>query len=53
MAADEVMTVLTDAARAEGTTLLVVTHEPRVAAWAGREVILRDGRVSSLGAVAR
>jgi putative ABC transport system ATP-binding protein len=53
MAADEVMTVLTDAARAEGTTLLVVTHEPRVAAWAGREVVLRDGRVSSLGAVAR
>ena len=46
------MAVLTEVARAEGTTMLVVTHEPRVAAYAGREVVLRDGRVAPLGMVA-
>ena len=28
-----------------GTTVVLVTHEPRVAAYADREVIVRDGRV--------
>jgi putative ABC transport system ATP-binding protein len=32
---------------AEGTTLLLVTHDARVAAYAGRAIILRDGRVTS------
>jgi len=43
-----VMELLVTAARQDGTTVVLVTHEPRVAAYAGREVMVRDGRVSSL-----
>jgi putative ABC transport system ATP-binding protein len=43
-----VMELLVDAARQEGTTVLLVTHEARVAAYADREVIVRDGLVSTL-----
>jgi putative ABC transport system ATP-binding protein len=43
-----VMEMLVTAARQDGTTVVLVTHEPRVAAYAGREVIVRDGLVSSL-----
>lgn len=32
-------------ARAVGTAVLLVTHEARVASWAGREIQLRDGFV--------
>ena len=51
VAGEEVMTMLTSVARAERTTILLVTHEPRVAAYAGREVVLRDGRVAPVGMV--
>jgi putative ABC transport system ATP-binding protein len=44
---EHVMNLLVAAAREQGTTVIVVTHEPRVAAYAGREVIVRDGKVSS------
>ena len=40
-----VMDLLVTAAREQGTTVVLVTHEPRVAAYADREVIVRDGRV--------
>jgi putative ABC transport system ATP-binding protein len=40
---DAVMELLTDAARERGTSVLVATHEPRVAAHADRTVLLRDG----------
>ena len=49
---EHVMDLLVNAARAEGTTVVLVTHEPRVAAYAGREVVVRDGRVHSLTAEA-
>jgi putative ABC transport system ATP-binding protein len=42
-----VMGLLTKAAREQGTTLILVTHESRVAAYADREVIVRDGKVTS------
>jgi putative ABC transport system ATP-binding protein len=42
-----VMGLLTRAAREEGSTVILVTHEPRVAAYADREVIVRDGHVTS------
>jgi putative ABC transport system ATP-binding protein len=42
-----VMDLLTRAAREQGSTVLLVTHEPRVAAYADREVVVRDGRVDS------
>jgi putative ABC transport system ATP-binding protein len=38
---------LTTVARTRGTTVVLVTHEPRVAAYADREVIVRDGNVAS------
>jgi putative ABC transport system ATP-binding protein len=43
-----VMDLLTAAAREHGTTVVLVTHEARVAAYADREVIVRDGTVSTL-----
>jgi putative ABC transport system ATP-binding protein len=36
----------------QGRTIVVVTHEPAVAAWADRVVVLRDGRVLTHFAVA-
>jgi putative ABC transport system ATP-binding protein len=45
---EHVMDLLSSAAREQGTTVILVTHEPRVAAYADREVIVRDGRVTSL-----
>jgi putative ABC transport system ATP-binding protein len=47
---EQVMDHLVDAARAAGTTVILVTHEPRVAAYADREVIVRDGVVHALTA---
>ena len=43
-----VMELLVGAARRDGTTVVLVTHEPRVAAYADREVVVRDGVVTSL-----
>lgn len=45
---EHVMELLVGLAREEGTTVVVVTHDARVAACADREVIVRDGRVTSL-----
>lgn len=45
---EHVMNLLVAAAREEGTTVILITHEPRVAAYADREVIVRDGRVNAL-----
>ena len=47
---EQVMDLLVGAAREEGTTVILVTHEPRVAAYADREVVVRDGKVHSLTA---
>jgi putative ABC transport system ATP-binding protein len=43
-----VMDLLTAAARERGTTVILVTHDARVAAYADREVIVRDGKVGTL-----
>jgi putative ABC transport system ATP-binding protein len=42
------MELMVAAAREQGTTVILVTHEARVAAYADREVTVRDGKVSSL-----
>jgi putative ABC transport system ATP-binding protein len=47
---ERVMDLLVGAAREQGTTVVLVTHEPRVAAYADREVIVRDGQVRGLDA---
>jgi putative ABC transport system ATP-binding protein len=44
---ERVMELLAGAARDQGTTVVLVTHEARVAAYADREVIVRDGKVTS------
>jgi putative ABC transport system ATP-binding protein len=45
---EHVMNLLVQAAREQGSTVVLVTHEARVAAYADREVIVRDGKVSTL-----
>jgi putative ABC transport system ATP-binding protein len=47
LAGEQVMDLLVLAAREHGVTVVLVTHEPRVAAYADREVIVRDGRVNA------
>ncbi|MEV1201858.1 ABC transporter ATP-binding protein [Microbispora rosea] len=42
---EHVMDLLVGLAREEGATVIVVTHDARVAACADREVVVRDGRV--------
>src|SRR5580658_2354134 len=42
---ESVMNLLVDSARAEGTTVVLVTHDARVAAYADREAMVRDGIV--------
>jgi putative ABC transport system ATP-binding protein len=48
---ETVMGLLLDAARAEGTTVVIVSHDARVAAYAERQVIVRDGVVRELTGV--
>jgi putative ABC transport system ATP-binding protein len=45
-----VMGLLVGAAHEEGLTVILVTHEPRVAAFADREVIVRDGAIAPTAA---
>ncbi|GID97963.1 ABC transporter ATP-binding protein [Amorphoplanes digitatis] len=52
LTSEQVMDLLVDSAREQGTTVVLVTHEPRVAAYADREVIVRDGKAHALTAEA-
>lgn len=45
MNSEAVMTLLMELVRTHGMTVLIVTHEPAVAAYADSEVIVRDGRL--------
>ena len=49
---EHVMNLLTSAAREQGATVIIVTHDARVAAYAAREVVVRDGKVGTLTGVA-
>jgi putative ABC transport system ATP-binding protein len=44
---ENVMDLLVDTVRAEGATVVIVTHDARVAAHADRRVTVRDGQVLS------
>ena len=44
---ERVMELLVALAREEGTTVVIVTHDARIAAYSDREVLVRDGRVTS------
>ncbi len=47
LAGEAVMELLVSSAGEEGVTVVLVTHEPRVAAYASREVMVRDGRTGN------
>jgi putative ABC transport system ATP-binding protein len=42
---DRVVELLSDLAREQGVTVVMVTHEPRFASYTDRVVFLRDGRI--------
>ena len=42
---EKVLTALVRLARTQGTAVLLVTHDARVAGYADREVVLRDGEL--------
>ena len=48
LASEQVMELLVDLAHEQGSTVVLVTHDPRIAAYAEREVMVRDGKVSSV-----
>ncbi|MGW5215677.1 ABC transporter ATP-binding protein [Streptomyces sp. NPDC004051] len=48
LAGEQVMTALAHTAREAGTAVLLITHDAQVAAYADREVQLRDGTVTPL-----
>ena len=52
LAGEKVMDLLVQLAREQGSTVMLVTHDARVAAYADRKVMVRDGLVSvDLGSV--
>jgi putative ABC transport system ATP-binding protein len=46
-----VMELLVSTARRQGSSVVLVTHEPQVAAYADREVVVRDGRLAHAAAL--
>jgi putative ABC transport system ATP-binding protein len=52
LAGETVMELLTGAAREHGVAMLLVTHEPRIAAYAARELFVRDGATADVVAAA-
>ncbi|MEV4198574.1 ABC transporter ATP-binding protein [Micromonospora globbae] len=49
LAGEQLLTTLVRLSREKGTSVVLVTHEPRIAAYADREVVLRDGTVDHSG----
>jgi putative ABC transport system ATP-binding protein len=45
---EKVLDLMVGLTREEGTTVVLVTHDARVAAYAEREVVVRDGKVTTL-----
>jgi putative ABC transport system ATP-binding protein len=46
LASEQVMDLLVSAARQEGATVVLVTHDARIAAYTDREAMVRDGKVT-------
>lgn len=51
LAAEQVLTAMTQLSRDLGVTVILITHDPRTAAYADREIIVRDGKISAGGAI--
>jgi putative ABC transport system ATP-binding protein len=47
LAAERLLELLVGLAESADLTLLLVTHDPRVAAYAQREIVIRDGKVTT------
>ncbi|GAA5180101.1 ABC transporter ATP-binding protein [Rugosimonospora acidiphila] len=47
---EKVMDLMVDTVRAEGTAVVLVTHDARVASHADRQITVRDGQVIATGA---
>lgn len=47
LSAENVMVTLTQLAKATGTTVVIITHDPRTASYADREIVVRDGRITA------
>ena len=43
---EKVMELFSKTAKDNGTTVIMVTHEPTIAAYADREIIVRDGQIA-------
>jgi putative ABC transport system ATP-binding protein len=46
---EQVLTEIVHVAREQGTSVVLVTHEPRIAAYADREITMRDGVLDRSG----
>ncbi|MEU7904285.1 ABC transporter ATP-binding protein [Actinoplanes sp. NPDC049118] len=46
---EQVLTEIVHVAREQGTSVVLVTHEPKIAAYADREIALRDGVLDPTG----
>jgi putative ABC transport system ATP-binding protein len=49
LSGEQLLAELVQSVRRDGMTVVLVTHEPAVAAYADREVVLRDGTVDATG----
>lgn len=47
LSAENVMTIMLEIVRELGTTVVIITHDARTAAYADREVIVRDGMIAT------
>ena len=45
LSSEIVLTLMVELVQSSGTTLVMITHDPRVAAYADRDVVVRDGRI--------
>lgn len=48
---EKVMELFIKTAKENGTTVVMVTHEPTIAAYADREIIVRDGQITTAAGV--
>jgi putative ABC transport system ATP-binding protein len=48
LAGEHVMDLLIDCAQERNSSVVLVTHEARVAAYADREIVVRDGQIATL-----
>jgi putative ABC transport system ATP-binding protein len=47
LASENVLTLMLELVRETGTTVVMITHDARTAAFADREVIVRDGVIAA------